>query len=377
MKLLSRLAAIGAAATIALVGAPGIASAAPTLSLVSLNAAVSGNSVTVTTEVSANPTTTLDRIGVCVRSSSGANLDYPQATNVVASPTVPAKFTATKTFANGTFTYRACVYEAGVWYNVGASKTFTTPGATTPPPTTTPGTLPSNHPAYNKPVAFGDEFDTLSLGSRWGYSTTAYQYGTRNPNYYKRDYVTPAAMKIENGQMVMTATQRDSFYWNTGLLTTEPSSTGGNGFRVKAGDFVVNRVMLPVGNTGAWPGLWTWDGPDAEVDVFEWHSDNPDLLEFTTHLRDDSPNHYHTDANLIGPGKYVWIGTKLGATNNTWYVGSTLENMQPIWSDGVGMGTTQPYLIANLSLNSGPYHTSPSSTGGPITYKIDSVRVYR
>jgi hypothetical protein len=233
---------------------------------------------------------------------------------------------------------------------------------------------PTAGPAAGLDVVFGDEFDSLDLGGAWGYSTSAYEFGTWNPNHYKRDNVVPEAMTVDNGVLTFTATRYDDFYWNTGLLTTEPTSTGGNGFRVQAGDFLVNRVQLPVGNTGAWPALWTWDGPGGEVDVFEWHSDNPHLLEFTNHVRDGS--YYYTNPDLVAPGEWVWIGTKLGADSNTWYVGETLESMQPIYSDGTGIGDMRPHVIVNLSVGDNPWHADPSGDE-PITYRVDTVRVYR
>jgi hypothetical protein len=360
-------ATITAALTLAacLIASP--AHAESTFSLISLDATVTGNTVTATAEVAPDPATTLDRFGVCVRSTTNANLDYPQIVNVPASTTDPATFTATETFPDGTYIYFACLYENGLWYNVGVPKTFTTPG------TASGGSAP----AAGKTLAFADDFDTLDIGpgQTWAWRTSSYEFGDHNPNWYKRDWITPSAMTAADGTLTITATRKDTFYWCTGLLTTEDTmGVGGNGFRVRAGDFLVNHVMLPTGNTGSWPGLWTWDGAGGELDVFEWHDDNPNLLEFTNHVR--SGSNYYTNPTLAAPGEWVWIGTQLGISNDTWYVGDTLDDMQPVYSDGTGIGDAQPFIIANLSLNNSTWHSEPVGDA-PITYRLDTVRVYR
>lgn len=231
-------------------------------------------------------------------------------------------------------------------------------------------------PAASKTLVFAEEFDgPLEIPNKWGWKTHAYEFGDRNPNAYKRDWLTLDSMTVAESVLTITATRRDDFYWYTGLLTTGDSAdSGGNGFTVRAGDFLVNRVNLPVGNMGAWPALWTWLNGDTEVDVFEWHSDNPNLLEFSNHIRGGA--HYHTDADLVAPGQWVWIGTELGETSNTWYVGRNEDTMQPIYSDATGIGNAQPHLIVNLSVGASQWHASPTGDS-PITYEVDCVRVYR
>lgn len=238
-------------------------------------------------------------------------------------------------------------------------------------------------PAAGKRLAFADNFGSLELGpgKRWGWKTSAYEFGDRNPSHYKRDWIRPSAMRAAGGQLVITATPagphpHGGSYWYTGLLTTEPGPTGGDGFRVQAGDFLVCRVQLPTGNLGAWPALWTWDGPAGEVDVFEWHSDNPDLLEFTNHTEQGGhAGHYYRDPE-VGPGRWLWIGAMLGADDVTYYTGPTLDGMTAKWSDGRGIGAARPYLIANLSVGVSQWHASPHGTT-PIVMRWDTVRVYR
>lgn len=249
--------------------------------------------------------------------------------------------------------------------------------------------LPSGHPAKDKSLAFVDDFDSLSvgqLGSKWAFTSNSYRYGHYNPDDNKRDWNTPEAMKVVNGQLVITATPNNrahpagGTYWNTGFLTTEPrndASKGGSGFRLQAGDFYVICAAMPTGNLGAWPALWTWL-PDAfagaEVDPFEYHNDNPHLLEFGNAMGDKG--YYWENKELVQPGKFVWIGILAGDGNNDFYVGDRLETMRKVWSDGYGLKGNRPHLIANLSVSAGRWHPSPQGNA-PIEYKIDTVRVYR
>jgi hypothetical protein len=255
--------------------------------------------------------------------------------------------------------------------------TTTSTGQTSADTTGAAGTPPTAGPAAGRTLVFGDEFDTLEMGpgKTWGYETSSYAFGDHNPDNYKRDWITPDAMRVDDGVLTITATRRDSFYWNTGLLTTENAyGSGGNGFRVQAGDLLVNRVRMPTGNTGAWPALWTWDGPRGEVDAFEWHSDVPNVLEFSNYVR--SGNDYYNNRDLVAPGQWVWIGVRFGTDDDTWYVGDSLETMRPVFSDGTGIGKTRPFVIANLSVNVSPWHPGPSGSD-PIVYQVDCVRVYR
>jgi len=227
----------------------------------------------------------------------------------------------------------------------------------------------------DKKLVFSEPFTSLNIPKKWGWQTGAYEFCRTNPKYDKRDYLTTTSMSVANGVLTTTATRRDAYYWNTGLLTTGDScSTGGNEFTLQAGDFYVARVKLPTGNTGAWPGLWTWRNGDTEVDVLEWHSDNPHILEFSNHIRE--AGYYYEDADFAAPGNWVLVGVHLGENENVWYVGHTLSRMRSIWNDSQGIGKAQPYLILNLSVGSSPLHAGPIGDE-PVVFQTDYVRVYR
>ena len=111
-------------------------------SLDSLDATVSGTSVVARTAVKSNPQVVAQMYGVCVRSVSNANLDLPFVSATITLEGTPYTSPA-RTFTTGTYTYFACLYSQGVWYNVGASKQFTVGGTTTPTPGDTTASVSS------------------------------------------------------------------------------------------------------------------------------------------------------------------------------------------------------------------------------------------
>jgi hypothetical protein len=225
-------------------------------------------------------------------------------------------------------------------------------------------------------IVFNEDFQDLQVGEnkKWGWKTGAYEFCTRNPKNNKYDNLTTDAMKVIDGNLHIKATKNQDGSWNTGLLTTGDScDSGGNQFLVKPGDFMLTHVKLPTGNVGAWPGFWTWKDGGNEIDAFEWHSDKPHILEFTNHV--NPAVNYYENKTLIGSGKWIYIGVKLGVNSNTWYVGSTKDDLQAVWSDQTGVGANwSAYMIANLSVSSD--NRAPKGDQS-IDYLIDSIQVFR
>lgn len=228
--------------------------------------------------------------------------------------------------------------------------------------------------ALGRSLIWAEEFTApIAWGARWtGDRSSAYRYCDHNPDDNKLDWLTPSAVTVSGGVATFTAAparrtlENGRQAWHTGLLTTEYSAEE---FRVRAGDYMETRVRLPCG-TGAWPALWTWKDGENEVDCFEYHSDNPHLLELSNHVNHAST--YHTDVDAIGPDRWVTIGTALGATCVEWYV-----NGHRVFSDGTGVGPGwSAYPVLNLSLCAGQYHAAPCDPA-PITFDVDYLRVYR
>ncbi|MEV6206636.1 hypothetical protein [Kitasatospora sp. NPDC051914] len=115
---------------------------------------------------------------------------------------------------------------------------------------------------------------------------------------------------------------------------------------------------------------WTWRNGGSEVDSFEYHPDNPHLLELTDHVRRGGK--YYSDPEAVAPGRRVTTGTRYGASSVEWYV-----NGERVRSDGRGVGRRwTAYLILNLSVVAGKCHPGPSGDE-PITTAVDYVRVHR
>ncbi|MFF1908363.1 family 16 glycosylhydrolase [Kitasatospora sp. NPDC058218] len=357
---------------------------------------VAGKATTAALTVHSSACFTAKTVGVGVRDAAGRNLDFPgNVSNAQICPTGLSITTGARTLPAGTYTQFGFWQDlGGAWHNLpsrqlvvsGATATPTpTPTATaTPKPTPTPSptaTAAPSPPATGAPVAgksltWSDEFNSLALGSRWtADKSSSYHYGDHNPNDNKLDWLNKNNVAVSGGAATFTAKpsshtlENGKQAWDTGLLTTEYSSEG---FKVKTGDYVETRVKLPAG-TGAWPALWTWNGTSGshgEIDTFEYHSDNANLLELTNHVNAD--HKYVTDAKAIAHDQWVTVGTQYGADSVDWYI-----NGAKVFSDGKGVGAGwSAYLILNLSLSAGQYHPAPQGTA-PITFAADYVRVYR
>ncbi|MBF9067226.1 LamG domain-containing protein [Streptacidiphilus fuscans] len=237
-------------------------------------------------------------------------------------------------------------------------------------------------------VVFSDLFrktDWGRPGAVWCPYTSAYPDGRTNAPNWKLDYTTTSAMSVvKGGGVLLRATPRTRSphgQWATGLLTTEPwdgGPCGGDGFMVHPDDYVLVHLRLPErtdgGGHAAWPGLWTWKDGDNEVDILEWHSETPGVAEFVNHV--DGDIGALVRSSLLGFGKWIYVGARLGTDTVTWYLGSTPQSMKAVFSDHKGVPLDwKAYLIMNLSISAQPGREPTTLT--PITTEISSVQVYR
>ena len=387
----ARIAALTAAPALLLggVAATQAQAATPRVTETGLTATTTAAGTSAKVTVKASSCVTVRSLGVAVRDAHGNNVDFPQwRSNARVCPGGLTFAAGSRAFPAGSYTmFGAYLDTAGTWHNL-ASKTLTVGSATAPKPAPAPSGTPSStpSPAPTAPAATGsipagvassntpiwsDEFNSLNT-SRWVSSTSSsYQYGNHNPNDNKLDWLDPNDVSFANGVATFTAQpsshtlENGQQAWTTGMLTTEGSQEG---FQVKTGDYVEARVKLP-SQQGAWPALWTWKNGNGEIDSFEYHPDNPNLLELSNHV--NAAHDYYTDANAIKPGQWVTIGTKYGANSVDWYI-----NGQKVYSDNTGVGANwSAYLILNLSLSAGQYHPAPSGSA-PISFSVDYLRVY-
>ncbi|MBV6696109.1 beta-glucanase [Kitasatospora aureofaciens] len=227
-------------------------------------------------------------------------------------------------------------------------------------------------------IAFTDRFQRLDVGPgrTWGWQTGAYRDDCRgNTHDFKSDYLTPTALSAADGRLTITARPAADGRWDTGLITTGDScDTGGSGAEVRTGDLLLAQVRLPAANTGAWPALWTWRDGRNELDVFEWHADRPDTLEFVNQVHSGTGQYTSPD---IAAGGWLWIGARFGAENTTWYVGTAPDALHPVYQDGTGVGEDfAAYVVLSLSVNNGVYHTAPT-TDTPASLAAEEITVYR
>ncbi|TXS44367.1 glycosyl hydrolase family protein [Streptomyces sp. t39] len=197
-------------------------------------------------------------------------------------------------------------------------------------------------------------------GRSWAYP----EGGPRNRSDNKLDHLTDDPAYSREG--VFRATRRDDGYWDTGLLTTEESEEG---FTLRSGDVLETRVRLPE-ETGAWPAVWTWRDGGNEIDVFEYHPDNPGLLELTNHVR--GAQRYFSDP-AIRPGAQVDLRVEFGSGSVVWWV-----NGRRVFADGRGVGRRwRAYLIVNLSVCAGRHHPAPDEDVTEMSYAVEHLRVHR
>lgn len=250
----------------------------------------------------------------------------------------------------------------------------------TPAPTTAPveaiprtGTEGTSGPVSGRELVFSEEFEAPISARRWTTTrSSSYSHGNMNPANDKLDIISSKAITVADGRARFTATRSDAPFpldgksgYTTGLLTTEYSD---DGFRLRAGDYIEARVQLPT-ERGAWPALWTWRGDGTEVDVFEYHPTNPNLLELVNHVV--KPGAFRYVEGKVRPGDWVTIGARIGADNVTWYVDGTA-----VWSDHRGVGSRwNAYIILNLSVNAGKLHRAP--TASTFSMSADWIRVWR
>ncbi|MFI7504046.1 beta-glucanase [Streptomyces sp. NPDC049687] len=222
---------------------------------------------------------------------------------------------------------------------------------------------PSAAGRYGTEAVFTADFTSTRqwvAGRSWAYPNG----GPVNPDDNKLDHLVADPAYCRSG--TFRATRRPDGRWNTGLLTTEGSEEA---FEVRTGDVLEARVRLPR-ETGAWPAIWTWRDGDQEIDVFEYHPDNPDLLELSNHVRGGSL--YHRDP-AIGPGAWIDLRVEFGGGSVVWWV-----NGGQVFADGQGVGRDwHAYLIVNLSVCAGRYHPPPDPGTSEMSYEVQRLVVLR
>lgn len=317
--------------------------------------------------------TRVDLVGVDIRNSNGVVVGYPFSTGPV--NVGPEGFTfisdpLTADLPPGGYTAHVMLTQGFELVQVGATQNVTVQ-APPPPPgggTTVPG----------KSVVFDAPFSDLT---KWNVGRTSSYPGSSpqtNTGDNKLDRISPST-SAPDASGVFNATRYSSSLWNADLVTTE--YVPGGGFELRPGDSVTADVTLG-SERGAWPAIWTWgrDNPPGysgvqpghgEIDLFEYHTDNPNLLELSNHVR--SASTYYTSAANIKPGTAFSLRVDFGLTTNTWYI-----NGSQVWADGKGVPSYwRAWPIVNLSVCAGQWHPSPLSSQTAMQYAVQNFKVWR
>lgn len=243
-----------------------------------------------------------------------------------------------------------------VWHNFPAGTLFV-PGSTPAPTPDIPGkTLVWDGSNFNDATKW-------NVGKTSSFPNT----GPTNPGDNKQDWISPSNAPA-NG--VFSADRRSDGKWNTDLVTTEY----GSHFQLQPGDTVLSRFTLNA-TQGVWVSSWTWgDGSQpghGEIDFFEYHGDNPRLLEISNHVRSTSSGIYAN--NAITPGVPFTLRTDITTTSVNTYVDGVL-----VAQDGKGVPSTwRAWPIVEISVSAGQYHPAPSSSQTHMEFTCSSYRVYR
>lgn len=238
------------------------ASAAATLSQVSLDVVVSGSSAAATAVIKADSARTVDQYFVCVRDARQKIMDFSPKLLDVTIATAGTTYTARRTFPDGTYRYYPCVLDDGAWTRVGDSKNFTV-GA----------------PAEASKIIFQDDFsgakDSPFDKAKWGeWSACTYNGSAAYGN------IDCGADETLDGQ---------------GHLRIPADPTHGSSVTTKDDfTFVYGEVSAWVkapAQVGYWPAFWTLNnnanGVDAlplgEADVLESYTTWPTIYHRGTH----------------------------------------------------------------------------------------------
>lgn len=239
-------------------------------------------------------------------------------------------------------------------------------------------------------VTWQDTFDGDALDTtKWATDSSAYydqgrgQAGNPHGSDHKAEYNRPENLAVSGGKLTITAkrqpwpTDNPRYQWTSGLITTGSTADGGappKGAWVRPGDYVEMTAKLS-GTVGTWPGFWTWNGPDPEVDAVEYHPDNPTTDEVGR--PQVNQDYCWWDAGTDLSAGYHTYGAYLGADGVDFYLDG-----RRIAGDHTAFTADGAALIVNLSVNdrtaggSDDGHPSPAGDVKQAAMSVDAVTVY-
>jgi len=247
--------------TVFLVAATTTTASAATFSSTGLSATVDGTSVTARVTMTSSPGIVVDVAKVCVRSSSGANFDFPRSTNVsiTAGGTVWQK---SATFPAGTYRYWACIKEAGQWIKFSDFETFTVGGGAASGAAMPVGDLPGWRQTFTE-----DFNEPLARGAFPGPYASQWTSYSGFPNTSKAGYYDKKIISAQDGVLDLYLHAENDRPLTAAPVPLVDGKWGGQTY----GRFSVRMKADPIGGYGASFLLWSDndDWNEGEVDFPE------------------------------------------------------------------------------------------------------------
>ncbi|MGF7155683.1 Ca2+-binding RTX toxin-like protein [Novosphingobium gossypii] len=242
---------------------------------------------------------------------------------------------------------------------------------------------------------FGDEFNALSLYSKGG--TWRTEYGSGGPGtiasrtlrteaqlYFDEDWggtgkkalgVNP--FSIDDGILTITAQRAsddilqymDGRTWTSGLLTTKFT------FAQQYGFFEI-RAQMPEGN-GFWPAFWllpTDNSWPPELDVFEQHGKDPNVLYMSTHGTSTGKTLEGQDRAIVDTTQMHTYGVDWNADRIIFYIDG-VEVARQVTPTAM---RKEMYMLVNLAVGGNQSWSGPTDASTPTgEMKIDYIHAYR
>ncbi|WP_394830065.1 family 16 glycosylhydrolase [Pendulispora rubella] len=268
------------------------------------------------------------------------------------------------------------------------------------PPPASEASAASEHPlAASWNLVWSDEFDGNQLNTaNWSVLTSNYDPVTNNCNFGtgELEYPRPQNVAVRNGKLVLSAQRtgdrpNDSRCASYGPRSFYSGRIHTKGKVEKTYGKIVASIKVPSGY-GMWPAFWTLGANISssnpwpkcgEIDILEWHSNDPSWMKSALHWYENGQADWGTGANR---------GSSVADAFHTYEVEWSKDRIMFRLDGNVvannSFANNKPafqkshYIILNLALGGNWYgNPAPSAVDLPSgvtkTMEVDWVRWYQ